>query len=51
MKPFAFHRPGSVERAYAGRRFERRMPLHEKVLYALAPVCVLIAIVFNNYGA
>jgi hypothetical protein len=37
--------------AVAVQRFpNRRMPLHEKVLYALAPVCVLVAIAFNQYG-
>lgn len=37
--------------ACAIQTFKRRMPLSEKVLYALAPVCVIAAIVFNNLGA
>ena len=44
-----FYRPGPVDKAYAGRRFENRMPLWEKVLYALAPFCMWAAIHFNNF--
>jgi hypothetical protein len=29
---------------------EDRITLADKVLYALAPVCVLVAIIFNHFG-
>jgi hypothetical protein len=41
----------TVREACAIHAFKRRMPLSEKVLYALAPVCVVVAILFNQYGA
>ena len=30
--------------------YKRKMPLSEKVLYALAPICVIVAIIFNNWA-
>lgn len=43
------HYPYGAEYGCSITKHKRRMPLSEKVLYALAPFCVIAAIAFNNF--
>jgi len=42
--------PFGAEYGCAVTRYERRVPLHEKVLYVVGAVGFVAALVFNNFG-